>query len=150
MIWAFEWLNEAQKGEMVYLNPFTDFRFSFKERMFKWTTFCAGFDVDHKEIRRLRLFELNNAKQGFVCDDWEEARLLACFLEQPLEFDFIVKDFPWLPAYIKWFQECNPYGDIECIALSLSAYIAHYQDDAERLGFIDSNSLTGMNNWNRG
>ena len=57
------------------------------------------------EIRKIKLFKLEQVRQGFICDDWEEARKLSGYLQNPLIFKKIDETYKWIPDYLSFRKE---------------------------------------------
>jgi len=99
-----------------------DFRYDFQKRMFYWSTRCGGYDAKNKEIRLIRLF--NIVKQGFVCDNWEEAIMLAGYFQNKKNFKKHIEDiYKWVPDYLELRKE-NHF--LETIAIPVAVYLDYY------------------------
>lgn len=125
MILAFEYLNRRDLEELGYLNPMMDFRFDFENRIYYWNTGCGGYDEYNKEIRVIKMFSLSQVKQGFICDDWEESRLLSGYLQNRDNFkEGIEEVYKWIPDYLELRKE-NHF--LDTIAIPISIYLDYYR-----------------------
>ncbi len=91
-----------------------------------------------KEIRRIKLFKLEQVRQGFICDDWEEARKLSGYLQNPLIFKEIEENYKWIPDYLSIRKE-NVCIDI--IAIPVSIYFGYFSHKDEHLDQVDLKNL---------
>ena len=142
MIWAFEYLTEKQKQDLKYLNPFMDFMYSRAKMEYNWKTFCAGYE-NGKEIRRIRLFQFEQIRQGFICDDFYEAINLCAYLESPQDewnIEWMQKNHLWIPDYLTGMKESKFKHWLDNIAIPVTTFIKYYQSD-KMLDLIDLNSL---------
>lgn len=102
---------------------------------------CRISNLLSKEIRRIRFFELKQVRQGFICDDWSEARMLCGYLQNSNLFkEEIEKKYRWVSDYLKIYRE-NHWLDI--LAIPVTSYLKNYSDDTEMLENIDLNNLMG-------
>jgi hypothetical protein len=140
MVWAFEYLTDKQKDELRYLNPFIDFKFSQKAGEYYWTTYCEGHSKEGKEIRKIRLREFADLRQGFLCDDFLEAKELCRYLESPdnsYSLTWMNENYKWIPDYLRG-MEISPYKHwLRVIAMPLATFIEYYEHDTEKLQLID-------------
>jgi len=130
MVWAYEYLTDKIKAEIAYLNPFMDFQYSQKKRMFSWKTYFEGFDENKREIRRIRLYHLDDLRQGFICSEFGEAMCIANYLEDPEDKEniaWVKENYPWIPDYLRG-METSPYKHwLSIIAIPIATYIEYYE-----------------------
>lgn len=54
-----------------------------------------------KEIRRIRLFTIEQVRQGFICNDWEEAEALSMYLGGIERIKAILEEeYKWIRDYL--------------------------------------------------
>lgn len=91
------------------------------------------------EVRKIRMYRFKQITKGFVCNDWEEARMLSSFLgkgkghKQALE-----RKYKWLQDYLK--VTGNPIK-LQNIAIPLCLYLRYYSSDEKRLKLIPFESI---------
>jgi len=141
MIWAFEYLTDKQKKELGSLNPVMDFQYSFAKREFSFQDRYQAFE-NGKEIRKIRFYELQNVRQGFICDDWEEARKLCMIFEakgKPCEYakEQIVKEYKWIPDYLHGMKDSPLNHWLSIIAIPVKIFLEYYRGEEDMLKKID-------------
>ena len=70
MIWIYEELTKTELKSLQRLNPMMDYDNNGRAHIYK--TSCMGFEIKngmHQEIRKIRFFNINQTRQGFICDD---------------------------------------------------------------------------------
>lgn len=132
MIFAFENLKEFDEKLVKACEPYIDFNYSFKNRMYYWQR--HHLIIDGKDIYKLRLHKAENLKQGFICTDFDEAKELSMLIDQ-IDFTYkIKKENVWLDEYL---LQQNGNHFIKNIALPVSQFIKHYANDFEMLKLLD-------------
>ncbi|MDI6766934.1 MAG: hypothetical protein QME52_08945 [Bacteroidota bacterium] len=92
-----------------------------------------------QEIRHIRLFRLEHTKQGFICDDWEEAKNLSMYMQGMNTVKNIIEDsYKWTPDYLASRKE-NCW--LEIIAIPVTAYMKHYANNNSALEWIELDLL---------
>lgn len=92
-----------------------------------------------KEIRRIRLFSIEQVRQGFICDTWEEARTLSMYLQNVDTIKTeIENEYRWIKDYLSLRRQ-NIW--IKIIAIPVSIYLEHYEKDDAALEKIDLQCL---------
>ncbi len=77
-----------------------------------------------KEIRRVRLYGVEDVLRGFICDDWEEARQLSMCLEGVAVFkERIEYSYKWIPDYLAP-RKSNPW--LDNLAVPVSEYLKYF------------------------
>lgn len=98
-------------------------------------------NVLRKEIRRIRLFEIEHVRQGFICDDWEEAKELSKYMDGiDRDKSAIQGRYRWINDYLTPRKQ-NVWMDL--IAMPVTVFLKHYQDNPRALEWVDLNSLMG-------
>jgi hypothetical protein len=98
-----------------------------------------------KEIRRIRLFSIEQVKQGFICDDWEEAKELCMLLDgcENVEQN-IEKEYRWIPDYLS-LRKDNNWMTVPAVPVVI--FLDHYSGDEEKFQMIEMNEfLAGSRN----
>jgi hypothetical protein len=143
MIYIFEILTDDEKKHLEYLEPFIDFRYDFKNKMYWWQTYCSGFkkvDGKKEEIRKIRVYKLEQARQGFTVDDFVEARMLSMYLSGDLDEE---------ESFENKYSDILPYleakGDnsfIDLLFVPAVEYIRFYENTSpSKLELIDMEAL---------
>ncbi|GEM_PF-5428379 len=92
-----------------------------------------------QEVRRIRLFRVKETRQGFICDDWEEARILSGYLNSTATFkDTIENSYKWIPDYLS-LRKDNHW--LSMVAIPVAEYIKRYAHDDKALELVDLNTL---------
>ena len=92
-----------------------------------------------KEIRRIRLFSVEQVRQGFICDNWEEARVLSMYLQNVKSVNKkIENEYKWIKDYL--YSRKDEIW-INIIAIPAFIYLEHYEKNDSALELIDLQSL---------
>ena len=132
MIFAFENIEGFDEKLIKAREPYMDFIYSFKEACYKWQHHHSI--VDGKDIYKIRLHKAENLRQGFICTDIDEAKLLSMLIEGADDGLQLKKKYLWLENYILEQKE-NHFLNV--IALPVSEYIKHYANNFEMLKLLD-------------
>jgi len=90
VIWIYENLSKIEYDYLESLNPFMDY--SNDGRSHIYNTSFAGWEIKNgiqQEIRKIRFFNLNQTKQGFICDDLLESRSLCAAIRSEMNFSLL-------------------------------------------------------------
>ena len=92
-----------------------------------------------KEIRRIRLFAIEQVRQGFICDNWEEARLLSMYLQDIETIKTEIENkYKWIKDYLLTRKD-NIW--LKVIAIPVSIYLEYYEKNDAAIKLIDLESL---------
>lgn len=157
MIWIFEYITKEELKKLRYLSPILDFRYDVVKGMYYWKTYFHSFgksefadkfndEEDHKspQNRKIRLYNIENTKKGFICDDFEEAKKLCTLIKYQNDiswksyFEDIIGEYPWIQEYI---NRNKDYFFLEIIALTLKAYLEYFKDDDSYMDLIDLENM---------
>jgi hypothetical protein len=127
MIWIFENLSKKEIENLSYLNPLMDFKYSMKEG-YLFKTFCSGTEIKEgyvQDIRKIRLFNIENMKQGLICDDIKQAKELSLLINgeiASLKYTDI-KD----SKVVEYIEESNNNW-IDWLAVSVKCFMQYSKD----------------------
>lgn len=126
-------------AKLDYLNPMMDYGNNGLKHIFK--TSCVGFEIKDgmvQDVRKIRFFNVDESKAGFITDDFEEAHSLTRLLNYGHN-EHLLKRYPRIAQY-KQEKEGNPP---EIIAISVRAFIKGNLSPSRRhlLDFLDLDSL---------
>lgn len=94
------------------------------------------------EIRKIRLYRIQQITRGFVCNNWEEARMLSDYMSNNRSFGLeLERHYKWMPGYLK---DVGEPLSLKNIAMPLSVYLQYYSSDEERLDQIPFEEIKGM------
>jgi len=102
MIWIYKELTKTEFDYLESLNPFMDYTNNGTSHIYN--TYCAGWEIKNgikQEIRKIRFFNLNQTKQGFICDDLFECRSLCSAIQSKNRYDLLEKKYSNIIYYIK-------------------------------------------------
>jgi hypothetical protein len=106
-------------AELVYLNPMMDYSKMGGSHTF--TTSCVGFEIKDglvQDIRKIRLFNIDNVAKGFITDNFNEGYQL-CSHMGGLEESELIQKYPDIVGYL----EKTPKIRKLPIALSVRGFI---------------------------
>lgn len=102
MIWIYEELSKAELDHLETLNPFMDYTNNGTSHIYN--TSWTGWEIKNgikQEIRKIRFFNLNQTRQGFICDDLFECRSLSAAIRSKKNYDLLAKEYPHIILHIK-------------------------------------------------
>jgi hypothetical protein len=141
MIYAFENLKEFDEKLVKACEPYIDFSYSFTDRMYYWQR--HHLIIDGKDIYKLRLHKAENLKQGFICTDFDEAKLLSMLIEGTDTGVKLKNENLWLEDYL---EEKKETTFIKTIALPVSEFIKYYANDFDMLKLLDFEEIISFRN----
>jgi len=121
MIWIYKELTSDQVEKLADLNPLMDLEFDGGNYSFQ--TFCEGFEIRdgiHQEIRKAKFFKVHQTKQGFICDEFGEARALSKAISQN---DVDSEIFKKYPNELEYWQNNQAEHCLNRIALPVRAFL---------------------------
>ena len=96
-------------------------------------------DSLEKEIRKIKFFSIEQVRQGFICDNWEEAQILSMYLQNDEFVKAKIEDeYKWIKDYL--LVRKDNIG-INIIAIPVSIYLEHYERNAAAIDLIDLDCL---------
>ena len=138
MIWIFEDLSEKEKKKLERLNPLMDYAKSIN-RDHLFNTFCSRLEIiggQVQDVRKAKFFNIHQTKQGFICDDFEDAKDLSQFIsngENSKEIFLVnttpekfIKKYPFILPYI---QKRKLFGEMEWVAIPVDNFIERCAED---------------------
>lgn len=141
MIFAFESLSKLEKDISKAMEPYIDFEYSLSERCYYWTK--HHYIENGNDIYKLRLYSLDQLKQGLICSIFEEAKCLSMIISGDDEGVTLKNEYPWLTTYL---IEHSKNSFIKNIALPVSEYIRYYYNDFKKLQLLDFEEIYSFRN----
>ena len=86
-------------------------------------TFCAGYEIKNgvmHEIRKIRFFNIDQTRQGFICDNFKEANDLSWIIRGSTD-KILEEKYPIIKKYL----QANDNIWVKRIALSVMAFIKY-------------------------
>gem|GEM_PF-4224182 len=126
-------------AELDYLNPMMDYGNDGVKHQIK--TRCVGFEIRAgmvQDIRKIRFFNVDESKEGFITDDFKEAHSLTRLLNFN-HHEQLVEQYPQVSKYLDETDGMPP----KMIAISVRAFIEGNLSPLQRhlLGHLDLDSL---------
>ncbi len=138
MIYRFEKISEFDQKLLSGSEPFVEFYCAISETGYtiNWTVHSrVKQGVQYKQLRTYKLEEL---KQGFICTNFETARQLSFYLNDPSLFPNLELEYDWLKSYVSNHPKSSL---LSSIAIPISVFIEKYADDFKMLSIIDYKEL---------
>ncbi|MBC8184027.1 hypothetical protein H8E88_23280 [candidate division KSB1 bacterium] len=138
MIWIFEDLDQNEIDSLESLNPLMDYHNNGNAHVYR--TFCSGWEIKDgimSEVRKIRFFNIDETKQGFICDDLSEAMDLSWMI-QGISNKKLNEKYPSIKKYLQ--NKDNIW--VQHIALSVMAFIKYgAKNQKSLLDNLDCNLL---------
>jgi len=102
MIWIYENLTEKDTIKLKELNPYMDYHWGQKNNTHYWQTYCERLDIINgkvQDVRKAKFFNLSQTRQGFICDDINEAQEI-CAIRDGFSRPELVEKNPDIIEYL--------------------------------------------------
>ena len=126
-------------AELDSLNPMMDYGNDGVKHRF--TTSCVGFEIRDglvQDVRKIRFFNIDESKAGFITDDFKEAHLLTSLMKFGHN-EQLLEQYPQISKYLQETDGKPP----QMIAISVRAFIEGNLSPLQRhlLDHLDLDSL---------
>ncbi|MEX0780106.1 MAG: hypothetical protein WD491_05535 [Balneolales bacterium] len=128
MIYTFKNLDSRDQRILKYLEPFYDYSYEPGQNL-RTVHRRVENEIHYQE---LRLYQLDQLRQGFICTDINEAKQLTRFLSG--DNTHFNKEYPWLDKYV---EEHPAKFHLTAIAIPIGEFIEEYSHDFKTLSLVN-------------
>lgn len=141
MIWIKEYASESENQELEKLNPFMDYQWAERNNVHIIETYCAGLHVQDgmiKDIRKARIFNIDNILRLFISDSIDEAKELCSFMNGFPTTKLLTK-YPNIKSY--W-EKNEKNIKLKTIIVPVIKYLQYFSEhNPKLLDVFDLNEL---------